>query len=119
MRRVSTDAERRLWWHLRYRLPAPGTHFRRQVPLGPYFADFCCLAAKLIIEVDGNHHGLYQQAAHDKVRAAYLEAQGFRVIRFGNREVMTGIDIVLDTILAALERSASTPDSSPHDRGSA
>jgi very-short-patch-repair endonuclease len=109
MRRALTDAERRLWWHLRYRLPSPGTHFRRQVPLGPYFADFCCLTEKLIVEADGDQHGFDHQAAHDERRTAFLEGQGFRVLRFSNREVMTSIDVVLDTILAALGSATPTP----------
>jgi very-short-patch-repair endonuclease len=77
-------------------------HFRRQAPIGPYVADFCCVASKLIIEVDGNQHGYDINAAHDEHRTSYLKNHGFRVIRFTNREVMTAIEVVLETILAAL-----------------
>jgi very-short-patch-repair endonuclease len=52
----ATDAEGRLWRRLR-RFPIAGTHFRRQVPIGPYVVDFACMAARLIIEVDGSQHG--------------------------------------------------------------
>jgi very-short-patch-repair endonuclease len=69
-------------------------------------ADFCCLASKLIIEVDGHHHGYDANAAHDECRTSYLGKYGFRVIRFTNREVMTAIKSVLDTILAALNESS-------------
>ena len=72
------------------------------MPLGTYLADFCSLTEKLVVEVDGNQHGFDRQAIHDERRTAFLKQQGFRVLRFSNREVMTGIDVVLDTILAAL-----------------
>src|SRR3712207_6216441 len=90
LRRSLTEPERRLWWHLRHRLAIEGTHFRRQVALGSYVVDFCCLARKLIFEVDGNQHGSDQGAAYDGKRTALLEAQGFRVLRFSNFEVMRG-----------------------------
>jgi very-short-patch-repair endonuclease len=56
LRANTTDAERTLWRHLR-KLETEGTHFRRQVPIGPYVADFACMAARLVIEVDGSQHG--------------------------------------------------------------
>jgi very-short-patch-repair endonuclease len=87
---------------LRPRLPVDGSHFRRQVPLGHYIADFCCLRAKLVIEVDGGQHGFDENAAYDARRTAYLESHGFRVLRFTNTEVMIAMDTVLDTIYAAL-----------------
>jgi len=106
LRRNLTEPERKLWWHLRQRLPLEIGHFRRQVPIGPYVADFCCLAEKLIIEVDGNQHSYDANMAHDERRTSYLRNHGFRVIRFTNREVMTAIDSVLDRILAALNTSS-------------
>jgi very-short-patch-repair endonuclease len=57
LRHRQTEPEKKLWWHLRHRVRVEGTHFRRQVPIGSYVADFCCLKAKLIVEVDGNQHG--------------------------------------------------------------
>ena len=105
LRRNMTKPEKRQWWHLRHRLPTQQTHFRRQVPIGPYVADFCCLGARLVIEVDGNQHGFDENLVRDAARTRYLNANGYRVLRFSNREVMTAIDIVLDTILAAYERT--------------
>ena len=109
LRRTATEPEKKLWRYLRQRLPLQDSHFRRQVPIRAYIADFCCLRAKLIVEVDGNQHGLDANAAHDAVRTQYLESQGYRVLRFSNRDVITSIEVVLDTILAALETTTPTP----------
>ena len=102
LRRAATEAEKRLWWHLRYRLPLNGTYFRRQVPLGPYFADFCCLALKIVVELDGDQHGQTSGLVYDEVRTRFLESQGFTVLRFWNHQVFREMDGVLDTIAAAL-----------------
>ena len=115
MRAAPTEAERKLWWHLRHRLPTPGTHFRRQVPIGRYIVDFCCLKAKLIIEVDGNHHGYDETIVRDEQRTAYLTSQGFSVLRFSNREVMTETTGVLEAIYARL--ATPTPNPSPQGGG--
>ena len=111
LRHRATEPEEKLWWHLRHRLPMQGSHFRRQVPIGPYIADFCCLKAKLVIEVDGNQHGIDANIASDAKRTAYLVSQGFSVLRFSNREVMTETASVLEAIYAAL--STPTPNPSP------
>ena len=103
LRRRMTDPERRLWWHLRHRMPLDETHWRRQVPLASYIVDFCCLEHRLVVEVDGNQHGLDANRNADRERTFVLSTHGFRVLRFSNRDVMTAIDVVLDTILAALE----------------
>ena len=112
-----TEPERRLWWHLRNRLPLSDTHFRRQVPIGSYIADFCCLGARLVIEVDGGQHTTDQAGAYDNRRTAYLTSQGFRVLRFTNSEVMLNMTTVLDTIHAALVRATPTPSPSPQGGG--
>jgi very-short-patch-repair endonuclease len=117
LRRAATEPEKTLWRHLRQCLPLQGSHFRRQVPIGPYIADFCCFRAKLIVEVDGNQHGFDANAARDAVRTQFLESQGFQVLRFSNRDVMTSIKVVLDTIFAALETTTPTPDPCPQGRG--
>ncbi|MCX8254309.1 hypothetical protein RHAL1_01614 [Beijerinckiaceae bacterium RH AL1] len=104
MRRAMTEAETRLWHALLRRLPA--YHFRRQVPIGAFIADFCCYRGRLVIEVDGNQHGLDEARARDARRTAILESEGFRVVRFSNAEVFSAIDSVLDTILAHLEGRA-------------
>jgi very-short-patch-repair endonuclease len=98
-----TEPEKRLWWHLRHRLPVEGSHFRRQVAIGPYVADFCCLTARLVVEVDGNQHGFDANLARDDARTAVLAAEGFHVLRFANADVTRAIDAVLDTIAAALQ----------------
>ncbi len=117
LRRDLTGPERRLWKALRQRLPVNGSHFRRQVALGRYVADFCYLKARLVVEVDGNQHCTDAALAYDVARTAALEAQGFRVLRFSNRDVMTGIDVVLETILAALATPTPTPGPSPQGGG--
>jgi very-short-patch-repair endonuclease len=117
LRRQMTEPEKRLWWHLRHRLPVEGSHFRRQVAIGNYIVDFCCLPARLILEVDGNQHGFDGALAYDAKRTGYLESQGFRVLRFGNHEVMREMNVVLDTIHAALVVPTPTPDPSPQGGG--
>jgi very-short-patch-repair endonuclease len=116
LRRRSTEPEQRLWWHLRHRLPTDGTHFRRQVPIGHYVADFCCLKSKLIVEVDGNQHGFDNNREKDAKRTSYLASQGFSVLRFSNREVMTEINGVLEAIYSHLN-STPTPNPSPQGGG--
>jgi len=86
LRRRATEPEQKLWWHLRHRVPLDGSHFRRQVPIGPYIADFCCLKARLIIEVDGNQHGYDEYLERDAKRTAYLSSQGFAVLRFSRSD---------------------------------
>src|SRR6266853_474097 len=96
-----TGAEDLLWRRLR-RFPISGTHFRRQVPIGPYVADFACMAARLIIEVDGSHHGEGDTKKRDGERSQWIEADGYRVIRFWNNEVTQTAAGVLDVFYAAL-----------------
>ncbi|WP_201842025.1 endonuclease domain-containing protein [Microvirga zambiensis] len=117
LRHTLTEPEKRLWWHLRHRLPISGTHFRRQVPIGSYIADFCCLGTRLVVEVDGGQHSTDQALAYDNRRSIYLESQGFHVMRFTNAEVMQDMNSVLDTIHAALVRTTPTPYPSPQGGG--
>lgn len=74
----------------------PEYHWRKQVPFGPYIADFCAHSAKLIIEVDGGQHADAQE--HDLKRTAFLEAEGFRVIRFWNSDVLSNTNGVLESL---------------------
>ena len=89
----------RLWHHLRDRRLA-GCKFRRQFSLGPYFADFACPEKRLIIELDGGQH--VDQFEQDAERSAYLQEQGFTVLRFWNDQVLLETDAVLEEILRHL-----------------
>ncbi len=102
MRLEMTEPERWLWRAIKTRVPLEGTHFRRQAPVDRYIVDFCSFGAKLIIEVDGNQHGEDAVLAYDAARTARLHALGYRVLRFSNRDVMTNLESVLDTIYAAV-----------------
>lgn len=84
-----------------------GWKFRRQAPVGSYVVDFVCFEQKLVIEVDGGHHGAQQ--ADDKVRTDWLESQGFHVLRFWNNEVMSNVEGVISSILAALHHPHLNP----------
>jgi very-short-patch-repair endonuclease len=94
-----TDAERKLWSLVR-RKQLQGFRFRRQVPLGRYVADFACMSARLVIELDGGQHAA--RSEYDQHRTAWLNGNGFRVLRFWNDEVFTNADGVLETIRLAL-----------------
>jgi very-short-patch-repair endonuclease len=94
-----TDAERKLWSLVR-RKQLQGFRFRRQVPLGRYVADFACMSARLVIELDGGQHA--DRSEYDQHRTAWLNGNGFRVLRFWNDEVFTNADGVLETIRLAL-----------------
>lgn len=101
LRRNATDAEKALWRALK-NIPVYGSHFRRQVPIGPYVADFACLKARLLIELDDGHHSEDDVAAHDERRTRWLESEGYHVIRFWNAELIENLPGVLDTIYAGL-----------------
>jgi very-short-patch-repair endonuclease len=105
-----TDAEKKLWWHLR-RLPTETSHFRRQATIGPYFVDFACHEKRLIIEVDGGQHGLAANLEADSKRTAFLISRGYRVLRFWNNEVLTQTRSVMEAIYASLHEDT---DVAPH-----
>jgi very-short-patch-repair endonuclease len=94
-----TDAERRLWSKLRM-CQLDGHKFRRQAPFDRFVLDFVCLERRLVVEVDGSQHA---ESASDPARTAFLEARGFRLIRFWNAEVLQDLESVLNRILVALE----------------
>ena len=106
----ATDAERILWSVLRGRRLA-ALRFRRQQPIGPYVVDFFCPSAKLIVELDGGQHGADQNIAYDENRTRFLEAKGYRVLRFWNAEVMKDRDTIAEAICRAAQ-SRRTDDSS-------
>jgi very-short-patch-repair endonuclease len=94
------------------------SHFRRQAPIGPYFADFACHVKRLVIELDGGQHGDELHAVSDAKRDAYMQNKGYRVLRFWNNDVMQNIDGVLDVIAEAVSAPLPpTPDPSPPLRG--
>jgi very-short-patch-repair endonuclease len=101
MRREATQAERSVWRILR-RKQVAGLKFRRQAVMGRYIVDFVCHERRLIIEVDGGQHALRQR---DVVRTAWLESQGYRVLRFWNNEVIENLEGVRVLIFSALEDS--------------
>ena len=110
LRGNATDAERLLWRFVRNRHPS-GYRFRRQVPLGPYVADFVCLRARLILEIDGGQHN--ESLLDDLERTQYFARHGFRVIRFWNNEVLQQTEAVLESILEALIQACPHPSPLP------
>ena len=103
-RRNMTWAESMLWQALRnHRLDGFG--FRRQTPIGPYFADFVCLSRKLIVEADGRTHGTAEAELRDAERDAWLRSAGYRVLRFPDDLVIGGLPLVIDRIRAALRET--------------
>ncbi len=100
LRHELSDAERALWKHLRNR-SLGGAKFRRQHPIGPFIADFCCVEARLIVEIDGGQHD--EQVKQDGRRPAFMTAQGYRVIRFWNNEVLQSLEGVLQRIEAEVK----------------
>src|SRR5437763_1674669 len=94
LRRVQTSAEYELWQQLRGR-QLEGLKFRRQHTIGPFIADFVCLAKKLVIKVDGGQHNKRLNKIYDSGRTNYLEHEGYRVLRFSNSEALTNMDEVL------------------------
>ena len=100
MRREPTEAERLLWGLLRGRRFS-GLKFRRQQVMGGYIADFVCLDARLIVEVDGGQHA---DNTYDRDRDPWLNSEGFAVLRFWNVDVLKETEGVLDTLARALGR---------------
>lgn len=105
LRESATDAETLLWHHLRDRRLA-GYKFRRQRPIGPFFADFACLEAKLVVELDGGQHA--EATEYDAARTRAMESEGFRALRFWNNEVLSRTDAVREQILQALQTLTPT-----------
>lgn len=117
LRRSVTDAEKILWKHLRGDFVGQGTHFRRQVAIGAYIADFCCLGHRLVVEVDGPIHDTGGAATYDRQRDDWLRREGFTILRFANADVMLDINSVLGRVRAALAGLTPTPIPSPQGGG--
>jgi len=101
-----TDAELCLWMRLS-RNQVDGHRFRRQMPIGPYVVDFVCVKARLVIEIDGGQHS--QTVERDESRPLWLQARGFRVLRFWNTEVLQETGPVLEKIRAELREPPPQP----------
>ncbi len=87
-----------------------GLHFRRKHPIGPYIADFCSIAQKIVIELDGGDH--LGQQAYDSRRTAYLEKLGYKVLRFWNDDVLMDLEAVLEAVLDGVRESQN--EQPPH-----
>ncbi|OHD06313.1 endonuclease domain-containing protein [Sphingopyxis sp. RIFCSPHIGHO2_12_FULL_65_19] len=114
LRNNATEAERKLWIQISARKLA-GVRFNRQFPIGPFICDFVSRTAKLVIEVDGGQHAV--DVEKDQSRTAFLEAQGYRVIRFWNNDVVERIEGVVSEIERVLADMPS-PDPSRKREGS-
>ncbi len=102
------EPERRLWRVLGNR-QLGGFKFRRQHPIGPYIADFACVSAKLIVEIDGESHFTVDGIAADKKRGVFLQTRGWTVLRFTNTDVRESLEGVAMAIEDALRIAASAP----------
>lgn len=110
LRSHQTDAEQRLWYHLRaHRFM--NLKFKRQLPIGRYIVDFVCLEYRLIIEADGGQHG----DETDHLRDAWLKSQGFTILRFWNHEILQQTEAVLERIRATV-LALQQQEESNHDR---
>jgi very-short-patch-repair endonuclease len=98
LRRDATDGERRFWAALRDRRLS-GHRFRRQYPIGNFIVDFACTRHWLIVEADGGQHA---DSETDRARTAWLEAEGWRVLRFWNNDVLLNTEGVVQVILREL-----------------
>ncbi|MDE2386008.1 MAG: endonuclease domain-containing protein, partial [Alphaproteobacteria bacterium] len=126
LRNNATPAERKLWQQLRL-LRAEGRHFRRQVSIGKYVADFACHYPKLVIELDGGQHS--EAVAEDSARTKILNQHGFKVLRFWNSDIAEGLEGVVDRIRHEIKlptafsytplelHSTPTPNPSPQGGG--
>ena len=87
-----------------------GMHFRKQVPFGPYYADFACHAAKLIVELDGSQHAERRNLAHDAKRTEFLEGEGYQVVRIWNSELFANPGVIADYVYALARARIPRPE---------
>ena len=112
LRKELTDTERRLWSVLRGR-QLGGLKFRRQHPIPPYVADFCCIERKLIVELDGSQHNVQT----DGTRTRALQSQGWRIVRFWDHDVLLSSVAVAEAIWNIACKPYPHPNPSPDGRG--
>jgi very-short-patch-repair endonuclease len=105
LRRNSTDAEQIMWRRL------SRIKFRRQIPIGPYIADFASIQYRIIVELDGSQHA---ESTTDPKRDAFLAADGWRILRFWNNDVTQNRNGVLESILQAVALTRLGPEGTPH-----
>ena len=114
LRANMTPQERQVWQGLRDLNRSLGTHFRRQAPIGRFIADFADYGRRLVVEIDGGHHG----GVEDQARDEFLVGQGFRVLRFWNSEVTGNLDGLLQRVLDVLGVGGEgPPPPTPPHRG--
>ena len=116
LRRQATPAEL-AFWKLTYVWRQEGWHFRRQFQLGSYYVDFVCIAAGLVVEIDGDTHGADLAVSNDAARDDYLNGRGFTVMRFSNRDMLTNAQGVFAIVASHLEIRAPVPPPHPSPRG--
>lgn len=105
LRKRPTDAERLLWKHLRLK-QLDGLKFRRQEPIDQFIVDFVCYEARVIIEADGGQHN---KSTIDATRDAYLQSQGFKVLRFWNNDILSNIQGVMESIGRVCSEHSPSP----------
>jgi len=114
LRKTMSLPEAALWQMLRGR--PNGLKFRRQHPIGPYVVDFCCLAARLAVEIDGISHDVGQRPDYDVKRTRFIEGNGFRVVRVSARRVLADVAGTITAIVALAESPLHRPADGPPPR---
>lgn len=114
LRNNMTNAERHLWRMLRCQ-QLKGFKFRRQAAIENYIVDFVCFSKKLVVELDGGQHNEPTVIEYDRIRTRWLNARGFRILRFWNHDVFDNVDGIVEAIWNALQETASAaiPPPSP------
>lgn len=112
LRKLGTDAEQKLWYHLRAGR-MNGLKFRRQHPIPSYVVDFFCEAKKLVVELDSSQH----DEAVDQTRTKFLESRGLKVLRYWDNDVLQQTEAVLEAIMSAAENRTLTPTLLPTGEG--
>jgi len=115
LRQAQTEAERRVWFELRDRR-FMGLKFRRQHPVAGFVTDFSCFEAKIIVELDGGQHNLEPAKEQDNQRTKILQSQGYRVIRFGNNDILSNMNGCLEELRAVVATSSPQPSPPKEER---
>ena len=112
LRNNLTDAEKELWHYLRAE-QLYSSKFRRQAAIGLYVVDFVCFELRIVIELDGGQHNEEEAKQYDARRTAWLNSQGFQVLRYWNHEVMKDVEAVVEAIGTAIQNSSHSQISPP------